>query len=386
MTSEERHEARYQRRKAKRLEKKLERNKGCDFEMVSSFGALRKSFYKARKGTNWKASVQRYGCSIMRNSYNISRKMRKHQNITKGFVEFDLCERGKLRHISSVHIAERVPQKSVCDYGIVPIMEKSMLYENCASQHGKGTEMSLQLLAKQLRRHYRKMGFTNAGLIVLVDCRDYFGSLRHGEIELNMHRMITDEELVEQTMMFIRQFKHGLGLGSQVCQINAVAFPNRIDHYIKTVLGYDMGRYMDDLYVIVPTKEEANYVLEIVNKKYTEIGLTLNTRKTQIVKLSHGFTWLKKKFYLADSGKVIIKPPREKITRDRRKLKKLAAMFNKGEIKFTDVLGFMSNFHGYMDKLNAHRTVMNMDKLFNELFVRDFVTKGGYHNEQIFTA
>jgi hypothetical protein len=312
--------------------------------------------------------------------------MRKHQNITKGFVEFDLCERGKLRHISSVHIAERVPQKSVCDYGIVPIMEKSMLYENCASQHGKGTEMSLQLLAKQLRRHYRKMGFTNAGLIVLVDCRDYFGSLRHGEIELNMHRMITDEELVEQAMMFIRQFKHGLGLGSQVCQINAVAFPNRIDHYIKTVLGYDMGRYMDDLYVIVPTKEEANYVLEIINKKYTEIGLTLNTRKTQIVKLSHGFTWLKKKFYLADSGKVIIKPPREKITRDRRKLKKLAAMFNKGEIKFTDVLGFMSNFHGYMDKLNAHRTVMNMDKLFNELFVRDFVTKGGYHNEQIFTA
>lgn len=30
---------------------------------------------------------------------------------TKGFFAFDLMERGKLRHIRSVHIAERVVQR-----------------------------------------------------------------------------------------------------------------------------------------------------------------------------------------------------------------------------------------------------------------------------------
>jgi hypothetical protein len=144
-----------------------------------------------------------------------------------------------------------------------------------------------------------------------------------------------------------------------------------------------MGRYMDDLYVIVPTKEEANYVLEIINKKYTEIGLTLNTRKTQIVKLSHGFTWLKKKYYLTDSGKVIIRPKREKITRDRRKLKKLAVLHQQGIITYKDAIGFINNFHGYMMHLNAYRTVQSMDRLFNKLFIDDFIKGGGQYYEQI---
>ena len=62
MKSEERRELRYQRRKAKREAAKAKRNAEHDFQKVSSFGSLRKSFYVARKGTNWKASVQRYGC------------------------------------------------------------------------------------------------------------------------------------------------------------------------------------------------------------------------------------------------------------------------------------------------------------------------------------
>ena len=115
MNSEERREARYQRRKAKREEKKAIRNADHTFQKVTEFGSLRKSFYKARRGTNWKASVQKYGCNVLRNSYVISRKMRKHQKISKGFIEFDLYERGNIRHISSVHSTERVPQKAVCD-------------------------------------------------------------------------------------------------------------------------------------------------------------------------------------------------------------------------------------------------------------------------------
>lgn len=83
MNSEERREARYQRRKAKREEWKKMRNEGHNLQIVSEFGALRRSFYQARKGTNWKASVQNYGCNVLRNSYNYSRKMRNHQKIGK---------------------------------------------------------------------------------------------------------------------------------------------------------------------------------------------------------------------------------------------------------------------------------------------------------------
>lgn len=46
MNSEERREARYQRRKAKREEKKAIRNADHTFQKVTEFGSLRKSFTK----------------------------------------------------------------------------------------------------------------------------------------------------------------------------------------------------------------------------------------------------------------------------------------------------------------------------------------------------
>ncbi len=151
MTSEERHEARYKRRKAKRDEAKRKRNEGHTFEAVTDFNNLRRAFYSARKGVNWKASVQRYGCNVIKNCADTSVRLRNGTYESKGFIEFDINERGKKRHISSVHISERVVQKSICDYGIVPVLEKSLIYDNSASQRGKGTDFARDRLKSHLR-------------------------------------------------------------------------------------------------------------------------------------------------------------------------------------------------------------------------------------------
>lgn len=374
MTSEERREARYQRRKAKREAAKEKRNEGHDFKTVYSFGALRKSFYAARKGTNWKASVQRYGCNVLRNSYNQSRLLMQHKDISRGFIEFDLYERGKKRHISSVHISERVVQKATCIYGITPVISESLIYENGASQKDKGTKFSSDILIEHLRRHYRKSGFTNSGYIIMGDGHDFFGSQRHGIIRENISRVVTDRELVGQTMKFIDAFEKGLGLGSEVCQINAVAYPDRIDHYIKEVLRckyYD--RHMDDWYIIVDTKEEAVGILEDISHRYLEMGVEMNPKKTQVIKLSHGFTWLQDRYFLTESGKVIRKPSHKKISRDRRKLKKMAVLVDIGDIKFKQVMSFYASFRGYMKWRTARKTKYTMDKLFNELLIKTFI-------------
>lgn len=176
MTSKERHEARYQRRKAKREERKRKRNEGHTFEAVTDFNNLRKSFYQARKGVNWKASVQKYGCNVLMNAMKASQDLRAGKNISKGFIEFDLCERGKKRHITSVHISERVVQKSLCDYGIVPVMQQSLIYDNGASQKGKGTDFARERPKKHMRQFYRKHGTDE--YIIMGDCHDFFGSMK----------------------------------------------------------------------------------------------------------------------------------------------------------------------------------------------------------------
>lgn len=376
MTSKERHEARYLRRKAKRDLAKAKRNEGHTFDVVTSPASLRKAFYSARKNVNWKASVQRYGVNVLKNTYEASCKLREGKNISKGFIEFDLCERGKKRHITSVHISERVVQKSVCDYGIVPVMEKSLIFDNGASQKGKGTDFARDRLKRHLQQYYRKYGAE--GYILLGDCHDFFGSIDHSIVRENMTAAITDKKLVDLTMNFITPFDRGLGLGSQVCQINAVYYQNKIDHCIKEVWRKKWyARYMDDFYVICRTKEEAKELLDYFIKAYAEYGITLNLRKTQIVKLTHGFVWLQDRMYLLPTGRIIDKPGRAAIVRNRRKLKKIAERVEKGEITFDGVRSFYNSHKGYLSHKNAYYTRRNMDKLFNELLIRRFSHEQG---------
>ena len=66
MTSEERKEARYQRRKAAREVKRLKMLETYDFDRVVSPDALFQSAKEARRGVYWKASVQRYCMSHRR--------------------------------------------------------------------------------------------------------------------------------------------------------------------------------------------------------------------------------------------------------------------------------------------------------------------------------
>ena len=52
-----------------------------------------------------------------------------------------------------------------------------------------------------------------------------------------MKKHLADEQLIKLSLHFVQMFGSvGLGLGSQVSQILAVAVPNKLDHYIKDYL------------------------------------------------------------------------------------------------------------------------------------------------------
>ena len=117
MNSTERHEARYQRRKAARIEKKAKALKEFgDFGAVLSFDHLYASYRASIKGVGWKASTQRYKSSALAHIAKTQEELLTGKYRSRGFYEFDLVERGKPRHIRSVHISERVVQRCLCDY------------------------------------------------------------------------------------------------------------------------------------------------------------------------------------------------------------------------------------------------------------------------------
>ena len=151
MTSEERHEARYRRRKAERQRRRDARSEACgSFEQVFSYEHLYRAGRECCKGVGWKCSTQRYLGNFTANIARTHRELMDGIGKTKGFFAFDLMERGKLRHIRSVHIAERVVQRCLCDNALVPLFSAAFVYDNAASLKGKGIEVVASMVGEIL--------------------------------------------------------------------------------------------------------------------------------------------------------------------------------------------------------------------------------------------
>jgi len=369
MTSAERKESRRIRRSVTREAQKQAAVGECDsLEKVADPNALMSASKKARSGITWKASVQRYLMNLLKNVADTHKKILSEEDVRRGFIKFDLIERGKLRHISSVHFSERVAQRSLCANALIPTLTRGLIYDNGASLKNKGITFALDRLSAHLQRHYRKHG--NEGYVLLLDFSDYFGRIRHDVIKEILNQNFKDKRLISLAMSFVYAFgEKGLGLGSETSQIFAVTYPSKIDHYIKEVLrikGY--ARYMDDSYLIHKDKGYLKKCLEDLKGKFAEVGIVLNPKKTRIVKLSKGFTFLKTQYFLTDTGKVIRKACRESIVRQRRKLKKFKKFSDAGEMSFGHIYNSYMSWRGYIGHKDAHRTILSMDWLFRELF------------------
>ena len=369
MTSKERHELRYQRRKNERLKNKtLQTSQFKNFENVFSYEKLYKAYKHCRQNVTWKFSTQSYIARAPLILTNTHYKLLNNQFKSEGFKEFDIIERGKKRHIHSVTMNERIVQRCLCDNALVPTLSRTFIYDNSASIHNKGYHFAIRRLTEHLRQHYYKYG--SEGYILLFDFSKFFDNVSHSLIKEILHKEFSDEKILTLTEHFVDVFGDcGLGLGSQVSQILALSSANRLDHMIKEKLYIKQyGRYMDDGYLIHKEKAYLKTCLEEIKNLCIELGISLNLKKTQIVKLSHGFTFLKARFYLLPSGKIIKKIPHLSVTKMRRKLKSFKQACDKGKMTLDDVYNSYQSWRSYATHFNAYNTIKIMDSLYKKLF------------------
>lgn len=378
MTSEERKEARFQRRKVARAEKKAACcGQSDNFDWVFSYEHLYHSYKMCRRNVGWKASVQKYITNAPINVYQTWQRLQAGKYRTSGFFEFDLMERGKKRHIRSVTIGERIVQRCLCDYALVPVLGRTYIYDNGASMANKGYSFAVDRLCQHLRQHYRKHG--TEGYVLLFDFSKFFDRVSHRVVKAVLHKEFSDERIIKLTEHFIDAFGDvGLGLGSQISQVLALASANRLDHYIQEQCRIgSYGRYMDDGYLIHPSKEYLQKCLEGIRRICEELEITLNEKKTQIVKLSHGFTFLKVRFFLLPGGRIVRKIYHCSVTRMRRKLKSYQRFVAAGKMTMDDVYQSWQSWKAYASNFNAWHTIQSMAALYNKLFIDDWLCRAG---------
>lgn len=353
---------------------------------ISNGNALYDAYLKAKKGSEWKEEVQRFGMDYLLGLAKIQKELKEKTYEFKPTREFILNERGKKRLISGEHFEDRIVKHSLCDEVLTPLIEPYLIYDNCASRKGKGIAQTRKRLDAHLSKFYRE-NKSNDGYILLIDYSKYYDNIKHDVLLDLIKKYVSDEtaiwlvekilkkaridvsymtdEKVKDTengifnsleynpdkrlLTGLKYLNKHLNIGDQTAQIAGVSYPIPIDNYIKIVKGAKYyGRYMDDSYII---HKERKFLKELLNK-ITEIadkiGIHINKKKTRIVKLKHCWKFLQIRYRMTESGKITKKISKESLTRFRRKMKKLRKM-----------LSFKSFTDWFKSWFTAHKKILS---------------------------
>ena len=369
---------------------------------ISNANVLMNSFYEAKKGCSWKNSVQQYEANFLKNIRHTQLELREKTYRQQDFYCFYLKERGKDRYVRSISFYDRVVQMALCDL-VNPIVEPYLIHDNGASVKKKGIDFARRRIENHLHKYYRKYG--NKGYALVIDFSKFYDNILHKPL-MDMYREIIDDKdiinlinhLVDSFSVDISNYNitenelfdslayakaetektgekmmhKSLGIGSQISQISGIYYPSKMDNYCKIVKGIKFyGRYMDDTYIIGNSKEELKSLLDDIDKICKKQGIFINHKKTQLFRLDKGFTFLKIKYRLTDTGHLVRIPVKKNFIRERRKLKSFKNLLDKGLIDFHDIEEQYKSWKGNIQKYDCYKSLKNLDKVFNDLFLNN---------------
>ncbi len=370
MTSHERHEARYQRRKAKREQRKIERARAVGgLARVFTYNAMYKAGKKCCNGVRWKNSTQRFELHLFSETAKRRRQLFEKKWTPGKYVSFTLRERGKVRPIDAPKIQDRQVHKTLTRGALLPLYLPDMIHKNGASLPGKGFHFTLHGLCDDLRWHFRRYG--REGSVILMDFKKFFPSVPHETVYKRHERLLKHPNIKAIADQIVRTMPgdRGLPLGVEVSQMEMVGIPSPVDNFIKCQLGIKCaGHYMDDYYLILPPDIDPRTILEKVTAKANEIGLTVNLKKTQIRALTKSFKFCKAKFTLTETGRVVMNGNRESVKRARRKFKAYKGKIERKEMTLENLRMGTQSTLAYFENYNDHNRVLRLRRLFFALF------------------
>lgn len=376
-------------------------------EILSDANNLYRAYKASVKGSKWKETTQKFMMNFLRYIFSIQEDL-LNRTLENGPVEeFSLSERGRVRPISSIRIRDRIVRHALCDEILLPEVKKHIIYDNGASIKGRGISHQRERFEVHLRRYYKQYG--NEGWILFGDFSKFYDNIIHEIAKRELLKLFDDDEFIDWLLTLIfdgfkidvsymtdeeyancmtetfnkldyreipkeqltgeKWMEKSVNIGDQLSQVIGIYYPYRIDSYVKYVRSQKFyGRYMDDWYIMNPSKEELVDLLEHIRVIAKELGIHINEKKTRIVKISSTYKFLQVKYTLTKDGKIIKRINPDRVTTMRRKLKKLAVKVANGEIPYENIENMFRGWMGSFYKLLSRQQRKNLMTLYEDLF------------------
>lgn len=376
-------------------------------EILSDANNLYRAYKASVKGSKWKETTQKFMMNFLRYIFSIQDDLLNRTLQNGPTEEFSLSERGRVRPITSIRIRDRIVRHVLCDDVLLPEVKKRIIYDNGASIKGRGISHQRDRFEVHLRKYYKLHG--NEGYILFGDFSKFYDNIIHEIAKRELLKLFNDDEFIEWLLSLIfdgfkidvsymtdeeyancmtntfnkleyrsipkekltgeKWMEKSVNIGDQLSQVIGIYYPYRIDNYVKYVRSQKFyGRYMDDWYIMNPSKEELLDLLENIRIIASEYGIHINEKKTRIVKISSTYKYLQVKYALTKDGKIIKRINPDRVTSMRRKLKKLAVKVRNEEVLYENVENMFRGWMGSFYKLLSRKQRENLIRLYEDLF------------------
>lgn len=338
-----------------------------DKEKIIGYDAIYDSLVKCSKGVKWKGTVAYYRHHWMDEVERLSDQLHDGTYKERRAKFFTIYE-PKVREIMSIHFRDRVFQRSLNDIAIYPQVTKSFIAENFACQKGKGTKAARDKAKDFLYQYYRKYG--NDGYVLKIDIKGYYPNMYHSFAEAMLKEYI-DDETYQLAHRVLANLPGDIGYnpGSQIVQIVGITALDKIDHFIKEKLGIKYYiRYMDDFLLIHHSKQYLERCLKQIQALLHKQMMETHERKTFIQPLAKSITFLGFVYRLTDTGKVVIFADPKKVKRERKKIKRMVALVDKGELTKHDVDVHFKAWKASVRYGNYRRLVYRLNRWYESLW------------------
>lgn len=375
---------------------------------IADINILYDALKASMNGSAWKMEPEKVEHNWLEELCRLKYELETRTYKTSKGSEFKISERGKIRHIHGGKMRDRIVRHAICDNVLGPCLKPYLIHNNGASQKGKGLSFARKQFEKELHTFYLRHG---VGYIGFMDISKFYDNIRHDKIKEFVYPKIpeenhwlmdeilsrmevdvsymTDEEYAHcldekfdsvkyyETVSYesktgSKMMKKSVNIGDQVSQDIGVFFPYRVDNYAKIVRGLKYyGRYMDDIYFMTKTKEEAVDISEGISEQIRDLGLFVNDKKTHIVKMTDRYKYLQIRYTMTDTGKVIKRINPKSVTRERRRLKAYKRLLDKGELPYEDIEQSYKSWMGDYTRIMSKQQTKNMKQLYKELFGKE---------------
>lgn len=258
------------------------------YEKAIDYKNLKESYKRTQQAKRkYRKEAIIFDMARERNLVNLWRELKNEIYMPGDYIKFKVYE-PKERIIHAPRIRDKIVQFSA-HMVLQEIYEPVFIDSSYACLVGKGTHKAVNKVQHDMRHCKWKYG---EAWILKMDVSKFFYSINRDILKQILRKKIKDDKflnLLDKIIDSSPEGERGIPLGNVTSQDFANIYLNEADQFAKRFLGLKYYvRYMDDIIVVVPTKEEAKIAKDSLTLFLKDRLDLLTNDKTKIFPVEQG--------------------------------------------------------------------------------------------------